>query len=210
MELFEAIHTQRAIRRFRPNPISEDSLYEVLNAAIRAPSGGNSQPWFFLGLRDKKVKQTIQGYCQQAWEQNFRPDSSDQDTPRAHMYAAAGHLAAHLADAPVLIIPCIEHDNSPSTLLRGSSIYPAVQNLLLAARGLGIGTTLTTFASMTTDTTNKIKTFLKVPDNVDMAALIPMGYPAEGEQFGGAKRKCVEDVTYWDLWGSPAFSMGSR
>ena len=93
----------------------------------------------------------------------------------------------------------IEHDGSPSTLGRGSSIYPAVQNLLLAARGLGLGSVSTTLHKRFEQ---EIKDILGIPENVETAALLPVGYPAEGVSYGPTKRAPVDEITSWERWGS--------
>ena len=102
------------------------------------------------------------------------------------VHSSASYLAEHMAEAPVLVLACIRHDGSPSSLGRGASIYPAVQNLMLAARALGLGTALTTLHKRYE---REVKEVLGIPDNVETAALIPLGYPAEPEHFGGSRRK---------------------
>ena len=111
----------------------------------------------------------------------------------------AEHLAAHLHEVPVLILCCHEHDGSPSDIHRGASIYPAVQNMLLAARGLGLASVLTTRPRRGFE--KEIKEKLGIPDNVDTAALLPLGYPADGHRYGPTNRRPVEEVTFGETWG---------
>ena len=105
-------------------------------------------------------------------------------------------LIEHMDDAPVLLLACIEHGGS-TNLTTGSSIYPAVQNILLAARGLGLGSVLTTFHKQYED---EVREILGIPDNVETAALLPIGYPADGVRYGPTRRKPMEEVTHWDGW----------
>ena len=99
-------------------------------------------------------------------------------------------------DAPVLLLACIEHGGS-TNLTTGSSIYPAVQNILLAARGLGLGSVLTTFHKQYED---EVRTIFGIPHNVETAALLPIGYPADGAGYGPTRRKPLDEVTHWDGW----------
>ena len=197
MELFEALHTQRAIRRFKSDPVSEKLIRRVLDAAIRAPSGGNSQPWYFLVLRDAEIRAKVAGYYRRAWEESgLGRLTEDSDRSRARIYRNASYLADHMAEVPVIILACIRRGPSEANLTTGASIYPAVQNLMVAARGLGLGTVLTTIHRRYEA---KIKAMLEIPEDVATAALIPMGYP-EGTGFGPTDRKPVEEVAYLDRW----------
>ena len=200
ISLFEAMHTQRAIRRFTGEPVSEEVIERILEAAVRPPSGRNTQPWRFIVIRDSKTKRKIGDYYRRACEaagigQEPIPGLSKK------VNDSVTHLAFHMGEAPVLILACYEYLNQhavgTSTLLTGSSIYPAVQNLLLAARALGLGTSLTTVHSMFE---SDIKDLLGIPPNVQTAALIPLGYPSPEERFGGSRRRPVAEVTHFDRW----------
>ena len=204
ISLFEAIHTQRAIRRFTGEPVSDEVIERVLEAAVRAPSGRNTQPWRFVVIRDAATKREIGEYYRLACE-----DAGIGREPipglSKKVNESVAHLANHMGDAPVLILACYEYLTEdtvgPSTLLTGSSIYPAVQNLLLAARALGLGTALTTVHSMFE---SEIKALLGIPANVQTAALIPLGYPSAEERFGGSRRRPVAEVTHFDRWSDAA------
>ena len=202
ISLFEAIHTQRAIRRFTDEPVSDEAIERILEAAVRAPSGRNTQPWRFIVIRDAATKQRIGDYYRQACEQagiGLEPIPG----LSKKVNDSVTHLAFHMDEAPVLILACYEYLSmdtvGSSTLLTGSSIYPAVQNLLLSARALGLGTSLTTVHSMFED---EIKDLLGIPSNVQTAALIPMGYPSPEERFGGSRRRPVAEVTHYDRWSN--------
>ena len=118
---------------------------------------------------------------------------------KARNDAAALHLSQHLHEVPVLILVCVQHDGTPGDISRGANIYPAVQNMLLAARGLGLASVLTTRPRRGFE--KEIKALLGIPDNVDTAALLPLGYPADGQHYGPTRRRPVEEVTYNERWG---------
>ena len=195
--LFEAMYTQRAIRQFKPDPVPDDVVRKLIEAATKAPSGGNSQPWRFLVIRDAESKRVIGEYYKRAWDAAYGAQSTS--TLQSHVRTSAANLAEHMAEVPVLIMACIQHDGSPGTMGRGSSIFPAVQNLLLAARGLGLGSVIT---SLHKRFEQEIKELLGIPENVETAALLPIGYPAEGVSYGPTRRSPVEEVTYQERWGS--------
>ena len=199
--LFEAIYSQRAIRHLKPNPVPEETIRKLIEAATKAPSGGNSQPWKFIVIRDRPTKVRISEYYLRSWEAAYGSQAASPPSIQARVRSSADHLARNMADAPVLIMACVQHDGSPSTMARGSSIYPAVQNLLLAARGLGLGSVITTLHRRYEA---EIKSLLGIPDNVETAALLPVGYPEEGDQYGPTQRAPVSEVAYWERWGQTA------
>ena len=195
--LFEAMYTQRAIRQFKSDPVPEELVRKLIESATKAPSGGNSQPWRFIVIRDAESKRQIGKYYKQAWDAAYGAQSAA--TLEDRVRTSAANLAEHMHEVPVLILACIEHDGSPGTMGRGSSIFPAVQNLLLAARGLGLGSVIT---SLHKRYEQEIKDLLGIPENVETAALLPIGYPADGVTYGPTRRSPVEEVTYQERWGS--------
>ena len=200
--LFEAIHTQRAIRRFSSEPVDDDLVRRMIAAAIRAPSGTNRQPWAFLVVRDPEKKRRIADYYHRAWEAAFGHRKPGEGVS-PQVYRSAKHLAENMADVPVLIVVCMVYGEGDArhagSIVQGSSIYPAVQNLMLAARALGLGTALT---SMHRRYEAEIKELLGIPDNAETAALIPVGYPGHGDHFGGSVRRPAEEVTFYESWGA--------
>lgn len=200
MDLFDAMYTNRAIRRFRPDPVPDEVVERVLDAAIRAPSGSNSQKWRFLVLRDPAVRATVgrlygEGFGEYIPERR----AANPDTDTSPVFRSALYLAEHMGDEPpVLIMACLERapGSAPAERSTGSSIYPAVQNLMLAARALGLGTCLTTLHLRRE---REIKAVLGIPEHVDTYALIPLGYPAT--PFGSLGRRPVPEVTFLDRWG---------
>ena len=196
--LFEAIHTQRAIRRFAQDPVPDSLVTRIIQAAVRAPSGVNRQPWSFLVIRDLQTKSRIADYYLEAWEAVYGGRVPGRGISPS-IYHSADHLAHNMAEVPVIIMVCMEGGRpGPEPLTRGASIYPAVQNLLLAARALGLGTALTTLHRRHEE---EIKALLGIPENVETAALIPLGFPAQGEHFGGSRRRPASEVTFQEKWG---------
>jgi len=196
VSLFDAIYSQGAIRHFNTQPVSDEAVETILNAAIRAPSGGNRQPWRFLVIRDAAIKRQLGQWYLAAWQAAI---ASMETITQPYRYGA--ELAQQMATVPVLILACIDHGpagTGPGPVTRGASIYPAVQNLLLAARALGLGTVLTT---LHTQYEREIKTLLRIPDTVETAALIPVGYPAEGVHGGRARRRPLSEVVFHERWG---------
>jgi nitroreductase len=196
MSLFDAIHSQRAVRHFSAQPVSDGAVETMLHAAICAPSGGNRQPWRFVVIRDADIKRRLGQWYQAAWQ----AATADME-PLTQPYRHGAELAQQMAIVPVLILACIDHGDAGPGLgpvTRGASIYPAVQNLLLAARALGLGTVLTT---LHTQYESEIKALLHIPDTVETAALIPVGYPAEGVRFGHARRRPLSEVVFHERWG---------
>jgi nitroreductase len=214
-DLFAALHSQRAVRRFRPDPISDAILAEIVAAATRAPSARNTQPWVFVAVRDAALKREVRGYYLTAWRraQEFtaRADA-DADIKHRPDYAAmmrsVDTLAEHLDQAPVLLLCGLDtrqlgpmadaHGTILAPQSAYASIFPAVQNLMLAARGLGIGSTLTTvFAGVEAE----LRRVVGLPDHVHIAALVPLGYPLR--PFRVTTRKPLREVAFLDRWGKP-------
>jgi nitroreductase len=202
-DLFEIIRTTRSMRRLKSDPVPNELIRKILEAGVCAPSGGNMQRWHFLVVRDPKVKQTVGAYYKRAWDEQvaprYRAGEPAPGTSRERferMLAAAEHLANHIHEAPVWIVPCLEAGTPTRT--SGSSIYPAVQNMLLAARALGLGATLTT---LYLNFEKEAEAALGLPLNVHSYALLPIGYPMG--RFGPVHRVPLADVVYEDRWGQP-------
>ena len=195
--LFEAIYSQRAIRYFKPDPVPDDMIRRLIEAGTKAPSGGNSQGWKFIVITDAATRQAIADFYEDAWEHAYGSANPEPPDIQSHVRRSADHLARTMADVPVLLMACIEHDGGPSTLGRGGSIFPAVQNILLAARGMGLGSCLT---SLHKRHENEIKELLGIPENVETAALLPVGFPADGNRYGPTRRQPVEEVAFREKW----------
>jgi len=206
MDVLEAIYTTRAMRRVKPDPIPDDVLRAILDAAIRAPSGGNQQGWAFVLVRDPEKRQRLQELYKPLIEALFQPggpygglldvEDAAQRKANQRLRDSALYLGDHMAEAPVIVVPCLR--GRGRDLSTGASIYPAVQNLMLAARAFGIGSSLTTIHRQRED---EVRALLGIPENVQTAALIPLGYPKG--RWGVARRRPVEEVLYADTWGQP-------
>ena len=195
--LFEALYSQRALRKLKPDDVPDELISKLIESATKAPSGADRQPWRFLVIRDPETKRQIAEYYLWAWEQAY-PGGSVGNTISTGVYASADHLARNMADVPVLIMACVERSGPEATFGLGGSIFPAVQNLLLAARGLGLGCALT---SLHKRYDTEIKALLGIPDNFETAALLPVGYPEEGTRYGPTRRAPVAEVSYREKWG---------
>jgi len=200
-DLFEIMRTTRSMRRLKPDPVPDALIRKILEAGVSAPSGGNMQRWRFLVVKDPAVKREVGAYYTRAWNEvvgpRYRGGEPAPGTSRERfqrMLAAAEHLAAHIHEAPVWIVPCME--GAAPTRTSGSSIYPAVQNMLLAARALGLGATLTT---LYLNFEREAEAALGLPPDVHSYALLPIGYPVG--RFGPVRRVPLEEVVYADRWG---------
>jgi nitroreductase len=205
--LFEIIHTARSMRRLQSDPVPEELIRKILEAGVCAPSGGNMQRWRFLVVTDAKVKETVASYYKRAWDEYVGPTyrsgapAPGTDPQRfARMLDAAQYLADHLHEAPVWIIACLEGVgvHGVPTYWSGSSIYPAVQNMLLAARALGLGATLTTRHLLYE---KEAEAAMGLPQGVHSYAILPIGYPMG--RFGPVGRGRLADIVFQDKWGEP-------
>ena len=206
--LLEGLCTTRAIRRYRDEPVPTDVLRDVLFAATRAPSGSNRQPFRFIVLTDgpkaAAAKQLIGSAARRVWEVKRTTDGydrgsgTDDRSPKASMARTMQSYVDHLDEVPVLILPCLIRHRAPNPV-EGASIYPACQNLLLAARALGYGGVMTSW-NLLVDA--ELRSLLGIPDEVLVAAAITLGRP-QGSQ-GPVRRRPLAELVYSDEWGVPA------
>ena len=201
--IFEIMHTTRSMRRLKPDPVPNELIRQILEAGVSAANGGNMQRWRFLVVKDPKVKETVAGYYKRAWKENALPGYRTSAPPPGtsaerfqRLLAAADYLAEHLHEAPVWIVPCL--GGAAPTRASGSSIYPAVQNMLLAARALGLGSTLTT---RHISYEKEVDAAMGIPPGFRSYAILPIGYPMG--RFGPVGRGPLSDVVYLDGWGKP-------
>ena len=143
-DLFEIIESTRAMRRLKPDPVPDDLIAKILRAGSCAPNGGNTQKWRFLVIKDPKIKKAVQAWYKKAFDEVIRPRYLTSEPPPGvtkerylRQHAAVEYLTDHFHEAPVWIVACLEDGPSPNRAA-GSSIYPAVQNMVLAARALGL------------------------------------------------------------------------
>jgi nitroreductase len=173
---------QRAIRTFSGEEVPDELINQVLTAAIHGPSGSNTQPWHFIVVRDPTVKQAISEVYEEARAAGPTP--------------SAGGARQPLSAAPVLIVACV---NTPASgragFQTGASIYPSVQNLLLAARALGLGSCLTTLHRRRKA---RIHEILGIPNHIESAAIIPLGWP--DRDYGPNRRPQLAQFVRYDRW----------
>jgi len=220
MNLFDAINTARALRRFKPDPVPDDVITKILEAGIRAPSGSNEQTWLFVVVKDAEQRKKIGEVYRKGgqilmalYANRVKPEHMDQKQ-YDKLTASAFYLIDHMADAPVLLLACLQPGQvgaQPAQIppevaaamrnlarMGGSSIYPAVQNIILACRAYGLGTCLTTIHMFYED---EVKAILGLPPEVQTYALLPIGYPTD--KFGPIKRKPVKEVVCLDRYSNP-------
>lgn len=222
LDVLEAIHSTPARRYLGSDPIPDEILWELLDAAIRGPSGGNSQIWGWVVVRDAEKKRQIAGWWKQAFEGTYgRADVSkleqggrvqvgnfenvvEADTGLdASGVRSVTYMANHLEEVPVIVVPVLTGvgalpESTRLGMLYGGFIFGAIQNLSLAARAHGIGAPLTTFG-----TGPDLNSLLELPDDANACAVIPLGYPVRG-RFSQPKRVPVDEVVHWDTWGEQA------
>ena len=208
--LFEAIYTTRSMRRLKADPLPRETLETILDAGVHAPSGSNFQNWAFLIVEGVEDKRFVRDHYLKHYRELERigsiPSMDDIPPDRRRMFDTAIHLAEHMDEVPVLLLaitgtdfPTYADANNPRSITATlhASIYPAVQNILLAARALGVGATLTTLHYFFED---ELKARFGVPADKEIAALIPMGYPRG--RFGPTTRQPASGITHWGRWNS--------
>ncbi len=196
-ELFEVMGSLRSVREFSDRPVSEEALRAVLEMATRAPNGGNQQSWRFIVIRDAAVRREVGRLYQAAMLQQLKAATPEEAAARPGLSRTlrdAIHLTKTIGQTPpVLVMCCVQKGYGADP---GATIFPAVQNLMLAAWSLGLGTVLTTVWE---HQEQEMRATLHVPQDFRMAALIPVGYP--GRPYGPPKRKPLDEVVYRDRWG---------
>lgn len=206
MELREALYTTRAMRRVSDTPIPEEVQARILDAAVRAPSGGNAQNWRFLIVDDPAVKAQLGPIYRECmdllWAGPYAPRiaaaEADPESEESEQFfrvrSSAQHLADHFEGYPMLLFGFSQHDSS------GGSIFPAVWSAMLAARGEGVGASLTSVLRFKLD---DVLAVLGVPagEGWNMAACVTFGYPTG--RWGVAARTPVDEVSFRNRWGDP-------
>ena len=192
MPLGEAIFTQRSIRRFKPDPIPLDDLRLIIEAAVKAPNGGNLQLARFLVVCDRATIQEFGPLYREAWWAKRRDEGFHGPDDLPARYGPAAGLADAIVDAPCIVFALALHEGP------ANSVIPAVQNLMLAARALGIGSVPTTLHPSVMD---RFHTMFAIPDDVRFHFCVPLGYP-QGN-FGPTTRKPTAETTFLDRWDAP-------
>lgn len=212
LDLYDALLTTRAMRRFTDDPVSDDDIVACLRAAVQAPSGGNIQPYQFLVVTDPDKRAELGRIYLKAWERYapavaaVTPPARTEEAGRRHArnVAVSDELARALGAVPVHILVlmpsismAIEDDQGQMDVgPTYASVYPAVQNLILAARSRGLGTVLTTVYRIYED---EVRAVCAVPDRFEIVALLPLGHPTG--RWGIAARRPAESLTSWNTYG---------
>ncbi|MBT3898759.1 MAG: nitroreductase family protein [Gammaproteobacteria bacterium] len=210
--LLEGINSTRAIRRYRDESIPDKDLRDMLFAATRAPSGSNRQPFRFVVLTDsdkaKQAKVLIKQGAESVWRAKKTNDQYDQrsgtdsDSPKARMARTMDSYVENFDKVPALILPCLVRYREP-TPMEGASVYPAVQNLLLAARALGYGGVITGFHHMVE---TELKNLLGIPEEVFVSCTVTLGKPKG--KHGPVRRRPMNELVYGDTWNeSPEWAV---
>ena len=213
MPLYEAMSTLRAVRRLREDPIPDEVLQRILQAAAWAPSGGNVQPWRIVVVRDPALRAGIGDLYRPQWQKyavgaraGLEQLQGDARAKRERMLAAADHLGDNMGKAPVILVFCfnpshmaITDENLPRpSVVGGGSVYPALENAMLACVNEGVGCTLTTLLCFVED---EMKQLLDIPDDWYTCGVMPIGYPVLGGH-GPISRRPVNKLCFADRFGA--------
>jgi nitroreductase len=198
MSVLDGINSLRSVRKFKSDPIPEDKLKIVLESASKAASGSNTQPWEFVVVRDARMKARLKEPMLRTWL--ARLAGSTGMSPRMRdVYDEATEMLRNTEKVPVIVYCCVDLNRvGKSEEVKYASIYPAVQNLMLAAQALGLATCLTVHGSTSTRGESEVKSILGIPEQVKIACLVYLGYPAL--RLGRPKRKPIEKFTHYDRW----------
>ncbi|MGI8938944.1 MAG: nitroreductase family protein [Iamia sp.] len=208
MDLLEGLATTRAIRRYRPEPIPDDDLGQILWHATRAPSGSNRQPFRFIVLRDgpaaREAKAILGEGFRAAWGTKEASDGYtkgsgvEADSPKARMAATMAHFVDHIEEVPAIVLAAYGRHRAQNPQ-EGASVYPACQNLLLAAHALGYGGVMTMWHALVED---DLRAAVGLPDDIALAATICLGRPVG--HHGPVRRRPVGELVFDDRWDQPA------
>jgi len=198
VNVIEAMESCIAMRYLREDPVPEADLERLVYAATRASSPGNSQGWDFVVITAPEIKREIGARVAERMTPVFENLPEGVDGVQTRMFRGAGHLARNFAKVPAWILACaskIYPPQAPTDVFMYSTIYPATQNLIVAARSMGLGTTFTTFQLVAEDV---IRKSLGIPDPVFLCALVAVGYP--DRPFSRVRRKPLSEVIHWNRW----------
>ncbi len=203
-DLFEIIGATRSMRRLKPDPVPDALIKQILEAGTAAANGGNTQTWRFLVIKDTMIKKAVQVWYKKAFEEVIGPRYASSAPPPGvtaekytRQHGAVEYLTEHFHEAPVWIVACLKDGPNPGRGA-GASIYPAVQNMLLAIRALGLGSTLTTRHLLYA---KEAEAALGLPQGVHSYAILPIGYPMGN--FGPVGRGKLSDIVFLDKWEQP-------
>jgi nitroreductase len=214
MPLLEAMMTQRALRRVLPDPVDDAVVLKCIELALRAPTGANGQNWEFIVVKDRRLKEKLAKRYRQAWKVQHGVvlrRAIVRDESMAKIARAVQWQVDHFTEIPVLVVACLRRGaregrlpfvRMPHAAESGywGSIYPSVQNLLLAARAMGLGASLITLPLWSRTSARRL---LNLPLSVTPCCIVPLGWPRG--RYGPTTRKPVEGVTHLDAYGNRAW-----
>lgn len=202
-DVFDIIRTANAVRRYRSDAVPDEVLAECIEAATWAPSGSNRQGWRFVVVRSPEARALLGPAYRRSWEAMAsgygmaEPDTGE-DSPRARAARTMRHFVDHFEEVPAYVLFCVEGRDRAPQLTDGASIYPAMQNFLLAARAKGLGAVVTMWFQAVE---GELRELLGIPEDFVLAALVPVGYPQGRHR--PVRRRPVSEVAYLDRWGEP-------
>lgn len=199
MDLFEALYTTRSMRRVRPDPVPSTTVQRMIDAAIRSPTGGMKQRWRFLVVEDEATRSRLHDLYREAFAALAEDHYSDNVSGLART-SSGQWLAKHMSEVPLLIVVVTQDDSG------GASTYPAVWSLMLAGRGLGVGTTMTTILGQYRHAETCAALGVPRDENWRLGAVVTCGFPLG--RWGVPERRPAHEVTFQDTWGkAPAWTL---
>jgi nitroreductase len=195
-DFFDVAARQRAHRRFTDEPVDDATLEQLVGSAVRAPSAENRQPWEFVIVRDVDARRALGELMARAWDGGGRA-YSEHRLSAAMLEEVDAAMHGGVANAPVVIVACADLERGHENTI-GASIFPAVQNLMLAATALGLGSALTTIATVFAA---ELRALLALPDHIRPLAVVPIGHPAK--TLGPSKREPATTHMHRDRYDRP-------
>lgn len=196
-DFFEVALRQRACRDFSSDPVPDDDIGRILEAATHAPSAENTQPWVFVVVRDDATRTQLSELTQRVWNAGAREQAMARLDAKLASDVDAG-IERGLGGAPVIVVIAADTTSGVHPKAIASSIFPAVQNLLLAASALGYGSALTTLTAAAGD---ELRAIVDLPGHITPMAVVPLGRPARA--LGRPRRRAVAESTHRDHYGRP-------
>jgi nitroreductase len=196
-DFFDVVLSQRACRDFSDESVPDEHIEQMLTAATHAPSAENTQPWVFIVVRDSALRTSLSELTRRLWAGGARDYAAAHNTP--HLFNEVDSAVERgLGGAPVFVVVSADTSAGAHPTSLGSSIYPAVQNLLLAANALGYGSALTT---LTTYGGDELRSLLALPEHLTPMAIVPLGRPARS--LGPPRRRPAPESMHRDRYGTP-------
>jgi nitroreductase len=202
-DIWDVMSSATAVRRYRTEPVPDEVLERCLQAAAWAPSGGNQQPWRFVVVRSAETRAVLTAAAHQTWDTmvefyGFTLPTEGATDPKSRVLNAMHEHMQVGGGAPELVLFCVQPQPGASELQWGGSIFPAVQNFLLAARAQGLGAAITLWQDQCD---NELRSAVGIPDDWRVATLLTVGWPVGGHRL--VRRKALPQVAVIDRWDQP-------